>query len=175
MTRAEKAQVISDLKEKFEKVNFFYLTDASTLSVADTNDLRRKFHENGVEMKVVKNTLARKALEQLEEAKGYDQLYDSLVGPTAVLFTENAATPAKLIKEFRKNHDKPEIKAAYIDSAVFIGDDKLKELAALKSKEELIGEIITLLQSPATNVIGALKSAGNTIAGIVKTLQEREN
>ena len=175
MTRAEKAQAISDLKEKFESVSFFYLTDASTLSVSQTNELRRKFFENGVEMKVVKNTLAKKALEQLEENKGYDQLYDSLVGPTAVLFTENASIPAKLIKDFRKDKSKPEIKAAYIDSAVFIGDDKIKELAALKSKEELIGEIISLLQSPATNVIGALKSAGGTIAGIVKTLQEREN
>ncbi len=124
-------------------------------------------------MKVVKNTLAKKALESAPEEMGYAGLYDSLKGPTAIMFTTVANAPARIIEEFRKSNEMPVIKAAYIDTAVYVGDDKLKELAALKSKEELIGEVISLLQSPAKNVISALNSAGSTLSGLLKALEER--
>ncbi len=123
-------------------------------------------------MKVVKNTLAQKALQAASEEK-YAGLMDSLKGPTAIMFTETANVPAKIIKEFRGEDERPLVKAAYIDTAIYVGDDKLKELAALKSKEELIGEIIALLQSPAKNVISSLKSGGSTIMGLLKALEER--
>lgn len=174
MTRAEKAAVIEDLKAKFEKYNFFYLTDSSTMTVEEVNNLRRKFFENGVQMQVVKNTLAIKALEAADQEKGYEGLFDSLKGPTALLFTETANVPAKVIKEFRKKGERPVLKAAYIDSGIFIGDDQIDALASLKSKEELLGEIVGLLQSPMRNVVGALQSGGNTIMGLLKTLGERE-
>lgn len=173
MTRENKTQAIQELKEKFSKAQYFYLADASTLTVEQVNSFRRTCFENGIEMKVVKNTLAKKALEALEAEKGYAPLYASFVGPTSLLFTDNASTPARIIEEFRKTSDRPLLKAAYIDSAVFTGDDQLKVLVALKTKEELIGDIIMLLQSPAKNVISALKSGSNTIAGLVKTLQDR--
>ena len=176
MTRTEKGAQIEELKEKFSNSSFFYLTDSSTLTVEQVNDLRGKFFEKGIEMRVVKNTLAKKALEAVSETedRGYGELYDSLKGPTAILFTEVANSPARVIEEFRKTAEKPTIKAAYIDSSVYIGDDQLEALAALKSKEELIGEIITLLQSPAKNVISSLKSGGSTLMGLLKTLEERE-
>lgn len=173
MTRSEKATNIEMLKEKFENSSFFYLTDSSTMTVEKINKLRRLCFEKGVEMKVVKNTLAIKALESAPEEKGYAALYDSLKGPTAIMFTETANAPAKLIKEFRGEDERPILKAAYIDTDVFVGDDQLKALAALKSREELIGEIIGLLQSPAKNVISSLKSGGSTIMGLLKTLEER--
>ena len=174
MTRSEKATVIEELKEKFSEYDFFYITDSSTMTVEQVNNLRRKFFENDVQMKVVKNTLAIKALEAADASKGYEGLYDALKGPTALLFTKTANVPAKVIKEFRgKKGERPIIKAAYIDSGIFIGDDQLAALASLKSKEELLGEVIGLLQSPAKNVISALKSGGNTIAGLVKALEER--
>ena len=125
-------------------------------------------------MRVVKNTLVKKALEAAGgEELGYDGLYDSLKGPTSLMFTSVANSPAKLIKEFRKGHDKPILKAAYIDQSVYVGDDSLDALASLKSKEELIGDIVMLLQSPAKNVLSALQSGSSTIAGLVKTLSER--
>lgn len=173
MTRAEKTTAIAELKEKFSNNSFFYLTDSSTLTVEQVNNLRRLCFEKGVEMKVVKNTLAIKALEDAPEEKGYAGLYDSLKGPTAIMFTETANVPAKIIEEFRKDHERPVLKAAYIDTSVYVGDDQVKALAALKSKEELIGEIITLLQSPAKNVISSLQSGGSTIMGLLKALEER--
>ena len=124
-------------------------------------------------MKVVKNTLIKKALEAAPEEKNYADLYQALKGHTAILFTETANTPAKLIKEFRGDDEKPELKAAYIESDVYIGDDQLDALASLKSKDDLLAEVITLLQSPAKNVIGSLKSGGQTIAGLLKALEER--
>lgn len=173
MTKAEKTATIEALKEKFEQNSFFYIADSSTLSVDQVNKFRRLCFEKGVEMKVVKNTLARKALESFPMEKGYEALYEALHGPTALLFTETANVPARLIKDFRKASSKPEIKAAYIDTAVFIGDDQIEILTQLKSKEELLGEIIGLLQSPARNVISALQSGGQTLMGILKTLEER--
>ena len=175
MTRTEKGNQIAELKEKFSNSSFFYLTDSSTLTVEKVNELRGLLYEKGIEMRVVKNTLAQKALEQADadNTKGYAPLYDALKGPTAVLFTETANAPAKIIEEFRKTSERPLLKAAYIDSSVYMGDDQLKTLASLKSREELIGEIIGLLQSPAKNVISALKSGGSTIAGLLKTLEDR--
>ena len=175
MTKSEKAAVIEQLKQDFSEHDFFYITDASTMTVEDVNALRGKFFEQDIQMKVVKNTLAIKALEAADASKGYEALYDSLKGPSALVFTKTANAPAKVIKEFRKGgKERPVLKAAYIDSSVYIGDDQLKALSELKSKEELLGEIITLLQSPAKNVISALKSGGSTIAGLLKALEERE-
>lgn len=173
MTRSEKVAVVEELKEKFDNSTSFYVTDSSTLTVAEVNNLRGLCFEKGVEMRVVKNTLVKKALEALPEDKNYAELYDTLKGPTALMFSETANLPAKLIEEFRKTHEKPVLKAAYIDASVYVGDDQVKSLAALKSKEELVGDVIGLLQSPAKNVISALKSGGSTIAGILKTLEER--
>jgi len=142
MTKAEKYTAVAELKEKFESFDFFYITDSSTMTVEEVNKLRRKFFESEVEMKVVKNTLAIKALESISET-GYQELYSSLKGPTALLFTNTANLPAKVIKEFRgKKGERPILKAAYIDSSVFVGDDQIKALASLKSKEELVGELL---------------------------------
>ncbi len=173
MKKEDKIAVVNALKEKISESNFFYLADSSELNVQQVNAFRGLCFEKGIEMKVVKNTLIKKAMEALSEDGRYDELYGTLKGPTSVMFTDTANLPAKVIEEFRKSHDKPLLKAAYIDSSVYIGDEVLKDLAALKSKEELIGEIVSLLQSPAKNVISALKSSGSTIAGLVKTLQER--
>ncbi|MEO1517378.1 MAG: 50S ribosomal protein L10 [Bacteroidota bacterium] len=174
MTREEKSATIEALKEKFDNSSFFYLTDSSTLTVEQVNKLRRLCFEKGVEMKVVKNTLAKKALEAAPEDKGYADLYESLKGPTAIMFSSVANAPARLIKEYRGKDEVPALKAAYIDSDVYVGDDQLQILADLKSKDELLGEVIGLLQSPAKNVISALKSGGSTIAGLLKALEERE-
>lgn len=172
MTRQEKQDNIELLKSKFEERQYFYITDSSTLTVEQVNKLRALCFENGIEMKVVKNTLAIKALESVENSD-YSELYDALKGPSTLLFAETANVPAKVIKQFRKEFDRPILKAAYIDSDIFKGDDQVDALAALKSKEELIGDVILLLQSPAKNVISALKSGGSTIAGLLKTLEER--
>ena len=174
LKRSEKTQVIDELREKINASPNLYITDASSLTVAKINELRGLCFKAGVEMKVVKNTLAIKAMEQDQEEKGYAPLYDALKGPTTILFSEVGNVPAKILTEFRgPKGERPILKAAYIDSDIFIGDDQLAVLASLKSKEELIGDVISLLQSPAKNVISALKSGGSTIAGIVKTLQER--
>ena len=174
MTRAEKTTAISELKEKFSNHSFFYLTDSSTLTVEQINKLRGLCFEKGVELKVVKNTLAKKALEDAPEEKGYAALFDALKGPTAIMFAPEAANvPAKIIKEFRESFDKPTLKAAYIDTSVYLGDEYVKELSELKSKEDLLGEIVTLLQSPAKNLVSALQSGGSTIMGLLKALEER--
>ena len=175
MRKEEKALEIEDLKAKLDDNQFFYITDSSSLTVAQINNFRRICFDKGIEVKVVKNTLARKAMESFDEAKNYTALFDSLHGPTTLLFCETANLPAKVLKEFRKSSEKPVLKAAYIDAGVYVGDDQIDALAKLKSKEELIGEIIGLLQSPAKNVVSALKSAPNTIEGLVKALEERAN
>ena len=173
MTRAEKTTAIEELKQSFQDNQYFYITDSSALTVEQVNNLRRLCHEKGVTMKVVKNTLAKKALEAIGEDGHYSELWDALKGPTAVMFSETANVTAKLIKEFREKHDKPILKAAYIDTDVFLGDDQLDVLKSLKSKEELIGEIVILLQSPIKNLVGSLNSGSSTIAGLVKALEER--
>ena len=173
MTRSEKTATIEELKVKFEENSFFYVTDSSTLTVEQVNKLRGLCFEKGVEMRVVKNSLVQKALESAPAEKDYAGLYESLKGPTAIMFTDAAKKPATIIKEFRGEDERPIIKAAYIDSSVYIGDDKINELSKLKSKEELVGEIISLLQSPAKNVISALKSGGSTLSGLLKALEQR--
>jgi large subunit ribosomal protein L10 len=171
MDKATKKVAIAELTERFSKATNFYLADASHLNVEQINKLRRLCFKQGVEFKVAKNTLIRKALESI--GTGYDGLFEALQGPTSVMFSETGSIPAKVIKEFRKAGDKPKLKAAYIDSAIYLGDTSLDELAKLKTKHELIGEIIGLLQSPAKNVIGALQSGGHKLSGILKTLEDR--
>jgi large subunit ribosomal protein L10 len=172
MTREDKNKFIDELAEKLSASPILYLADTSELTVENTNDLRRSCHKNDITLKVVKNKLLRKAFERVE---GYDysELYETLSGPTSLMFSEVANAPAKLIKDFRKKHDKPILKGAFIEEAVFVGDDQLDALSALKSREELIGEIVGLLQSPVQNVVSALQSGGNTISGLVKALEER--
>lgn len=174
MTKENKVKVIAELKEKFSEASHFYITDSSELNVEQVNKLRGLCFEKDIEMRVVKNTLVQKALESIEGDQ-YNDLYSTLKGPTSLMFSEVANAPAKVIEAFRDGGkvEKPILKAAYIDSSIFLGDDAVKTLAALKSKEELIGDVIMLLQSPAKNVISALKSGGSTIAGLVKALEER--
>jgi len=173
MTKAEKTQMIATLSEKFSNSDYFYLTDFISLTVEQITNFRRICFENDVEFKVAKNTLIKKALEQQDNVEAYEELYDVLKGSTAIMFTETGNLPAKLISDFREKNEKPILKAAYIDSAVFVGDDQLDVLKSIKSKEELIGDIIVLLQSPAKNVIGSLASGGNTLSGLLKALEDR--
>lgn len=173
MTKAEKTATIEALKEKFDNNVYFYLTDSSTLTVDQVNKFRRLCFEKGIEMHVVKNTLVKKAFEAASADKNYGELFEALHGPTAVLFTDTANSPARVLQEFRKENPKPILKAAYIDTAVFLGDEQLDALTKLKSKEELLGELIGLLQSPARNVVSALQSGGQTIMGLLKALEER--
>lgn len=172
MTRAEKDQIIEDLTTKIKDTGVFYLADTSELDAESTTQLRRACHKSDIKMTVVKNTLLRKAMESIED-RDYSELIDTLAGPTSILFAPVANAPAKVIQQFRKQHDKPVLKGAWIDESIYVGDDQLAVLSSLKSKEELLGEIITLLQSPAMNVVSALKSGGSTIAGLVKALEER--
>ncbi|MFQ5446465.1 MAG: 50S ribosomal protein L10 [Saprospiraceae bacterium] len=173
MTRQEKTAVVEELKGKFSESPFFYVADSSAMTVEQVNKLRRMFFEKGIEMKVVKNTLAQKALEDAPEEKNFVALFESLKGPTALLFTDIANLPAKIIKEFRKDGEKPVLKAAYIDTDVFIGDEHLDTLANLKSKEDLLGELLTLLGSPMSNLLSQLGSGGRDVMGVLKTLEER--
>lgn len=171
MTKDQKIAVVESLKEKFSNSQYFYLADSSELTVAEVNELRSLCHERGVSLTVVKNTLVRKAMEAIGDQ--YAELYPVLNGPTSIMFAEVGNVPAKVIQEFRTKKEKPLLKAAWIDSGIFIGDEQLTALVDLKSKEDLIGELIALLQSPAKNVVGALQSGGGKLAGIVKTLSER--
>ena len=176
MTKQEKNEVIDVLKEKFNQYNNFYITNTESLSVEQITKLRGICFNKNVEMKVAKNTLIRKALESIN-AERFADVYDSLNGVTALMFSENAKEPAMILSDFRKNpahKEKPVLKAAFIDGDVFSGDEQLKALIALKSKNDLIGEIIGLLQSPAKNVISGL-NAGNKLAGLIKALEERGN
>lgn len=171
MTREEKSQVIAELTDVLAGANVVYIADISGLDAETTSNLRRTCFKAGIELAVVKNTLLEKAMEASDN--DYGDLPSILKGNTSILLAENGNAPAKVIKEFRKKSDKPLLKGAFIHQAVFIGDHQLDALVALKSKEEVIGEIIGLLQSPAKNVVSALKSGGSTIAGLVKTLSER--
>lgn len=173
MNKTEKEAIVNDLAEKIDRYSFVYLTDCSELSANSVNSLRRELFKKGIVMQVAKNTLIRKAIEQSgREYQG--GFLDALKGSSSLMFSEDAKSPAKTIKDFRKKNDKPALKAAFIDSDVFVGDNALETLLVIKSKEEVIGEVITLLQSPMSTVLGQMKSGGNKIAGIVKTLSERE-
>ncbi|WP_410005926.1 50S ribosomal protein L10 [Aequorivita nionensis] len=172
MTREEKSQVIETLTAQLSDNANIYLADISGLDAGNTSNLRRACFKAGVQLAVVKNTLLKKAMESSD--KDFGELTGILKGNTSLMFSETGNAPAKVIKEFRKKSDKPLLKGAYIQESIYVGDNQLDSLVELKSKDELIGEIIGLLQSPAKNVISALKSGGSTIAGLVKTLSERE-
>ncbi len=175
MNKAEKTALIEELTDRIKESKFFYITDHSTLSVAHTNDWRRTCFEKGIELKVVKNTIIKKALERAsaDNNENYSELLGSLKGFSALIFSETGNLPAKTLKEFRKDKEKPLLKAAFIDSAIFVGDNQLDALTKIKSKEELLGELVGLLQSPMQNLMGALQYGGNTIHGLLQTLEER--
>jgi large subunit ribosomal protein L10 len=172
MTRQEKEEIVKNLSEKLNNNSIFYLADISELDAESSTQLRRLAHKREVSLNVVKNTLLKKALEAAEGS--YEEFYEVLKGNTSIMFAEVGNAPAKLIQEFRKKNDRPILKGAYIEEAIFIGDDKIETLSQIKSKEEVIADIIAILQSPAKNVVSALKSGGNTISGLVKALAERE-
>jgi large subunit ribosomal protein L10 len=175
MTKDQKNEMIEVLKDKFSQYNNFYITNTESLSVAQVGKLRRVCFDKQVELRVAKNTLIRKALESIDADK-YNDVYESLHGVTALMFSENPKEPALILSAFRTEGklEKPQLKAAYIDGSLFVGDNQLEALKTLKSKQDLIGEIIGLLQSPAKNVISAL-NAGNKLAGLIKALEERAN
>jgi len=173
MTREEKQQEIESIGKAISSGNVLYLSDISGINAEQSTKFRRLCFGKGVKLQVVKNTLLKKAFENAE--RDYEPFFVTLKGNTSIMTSEIGNAPAKLIKEFRKKGDRPILKGAFIDESFYIGDDQLDFLADLKSKEEIIGEIISLLQSPVKNVISALQSGPQTIAGIVKTLGEREN
>jgi len=172
MKRSEKYEIISSLTEQINLSTHFYLTDIEGLNADNTSSLRRLCNKQQVELVVVKNTLLRKALEASN--KNAKELYDVLKGNTSVMFCENANIPAKLIKDFKKKHKMPILKGAYVQESVYVGENQLDVLVSIKSKNELLGEVIGLLQSPIKNVLGGLQSGGNIIHGVLKTLGERE-
>ena len=172
MRREEKNTIIDSLAEKLKEYSHFYLTDTAQLNAADTSALRRKCFENNIKLIVVKNTLLKRALEMSEG--NFEELYPVLKGTTSIMFTQSGNAPAKLIKEFRKGHDKPVLKGAYVQESVFVGDQMLDTLISVKTREELIGDIVLLLQSPARNVISALQSGGNKLHGVLETLSNKE-
>ncbi len=174
MRKEEKTQIIESLAAQLELTPDFYLADISGLNAEKTAKLRRACYEKEIKLVVVKNTLFRKALEQ-KGLTDSELLFPVLEGPSAVMFTTTANAPAKLIKEFGKEHGKPVLKGALVQECAYVGENQLDALVSIKSREELIGDIIGLLQSPAQNVISALQSSGGgTIAGLVKTLSEKE-
>jgi len=175
MTREEKNQTISVLSEKLNAASNFYITNIGGLNSGVSSELRRMCFKKEINLLVVKNTLLKKAMEKSE--KDFVELFDILKGPTSVMFSEVGNDPAKLIKEFRKKFksDKPQLKGAYVAESIYIGENQLDILENIKSKDELIGDIIALLQSPAKNVISALQSGGHKLSGILKTLSEKES
>ena len=172
MKREEKSTIIERLTEQINQANNFYLADISELNAEDTFELRKACFKSDIKLTVVKNTLLKKAFEKSE--KELDEVYPVLKQNTSIMFCDVANAPAKLIKEFRKKNEKPILKAAYVQESVYIGDEMLENLVNIKSKEELIGDIIMILQSPMNNVLSALQSGKNILAGVVKTLSERE-
>ena len=172
MNREEKAQIIEGLTAKIQEYPHFYVTDTTGLNAEQTSKLRRACFEKQIALVVVKNTLFTKALQQAEKTDS--ELLGILKGTSAVMFTQTGNAPARLIKEFRKGTDKPILKGALVEECVYVGDNMLESLVNVKSREELIGDIVALLQSPAKNVISALQgSAGQKVAGLVKALEER--
>ena len=171
MTREEKSKVIQDLTAQLADTNTVYLADISGLDAISTSNLRRACFKANVKLAVVKNTLLAKAMDASE--KDFGELPETLKGNTSMLIAEASNAPAKVIKEFRKKSEKPLLKGAYVEEAVYVGDDQLDALVNIISREELIGDIIGLLQSPAKNVISALQSGGGKLTGILKTLSEK--
>lgn len=173
MRREDKSKLIDSLAEQINATPHFYLADVSDLNALDSSDLRRACFKKDIKMQVVKNTLLKKAFEKSE--KNVEEIYDILVNNTSIMFSEVGNVPAKLIKEFRKKKDRPVLKAAYVEESIYIGDEQLEILANIKSKEELIGDIIALLQSPIKNVVSSLQSGGQTLTGVLETLSKKES
>ena len=171
MRREEKIAIIDSLTEKLKEYSHFYLTDTAQLNAADTSDLRRKCYENDIKLIVVKNTLLKRALDNT--TGNFEELYPVLKGTTSIMFANTGNSPAKLIKEFRRKHGKPVLKGAYVQESIYVGDNMLDTLVSVKTKHELIGDIIMILQSPAKNVISALQSGGNTLHGVLETLSKK--
>jgi len=174
MTREEKNQVIDILTDKINNASHIYVTNSLGLGAADTVSLRKECYKNDIELLVAKNTLLKKAIEKSD--KDLSELFEALTGPTSIMFSEVGNKPAKLIKDFRKKNklEKPLLKGAYVEDGFYFGDDQIDALASIKSKEELIADVIGLLQSPVVNVLSALQSGGNTLTGILKTLEEKK-
>ena len=173
MTREEKTIMINSIKSELDSNSTIYLTDCSGLNADSTSKLRRACFKSNIKMSVVKNTLLEKAMDEVE--KDFGDLKTVLKGNTALMYSDVGNAPAKVIKNFRKKSEKPILKGAFIEESIYLGDDTLDSLVAIKSKEELIGEVITLLQSPAKNLISALKSSGSKISGVLKTLSEKDD
>ena len=172
MKSSEKQVIINNLQEQIDSYSHFYLTDISGLNAENTSELRRQCFKQEVKLVVVKNTLLRKALES--SGKNNEEIYDALKGNTTVMFSENANVPAKLIKDFSKKYKKPVLKAAYVEESIYMGAGQLETLIAVKSKDELIADVVALLQSPMKTVLGQLQSGGNIIHGVLDTLKEKE-
>ena len=171
MNKAEKIKVIDDLTLSLSNSKNLYLTDISGLNASQTSDLRRACFKADIKLSVVKNTMLSRAIDASD--KDFGEIPSVLKGNTSLMFSETGNVPAKIIKEFRKKNDRPILKAAFIEEAIYIGDNQLDTLVAIKSREELIGEVIGLLKSPVQNVVSALKSSGNNLSGVLKTLSER--
>jgi len=172
MTKSNKEAVVEEIAQTLDGSSIVYLTDYSGLTVDQANELRNRFRKSGVRYKVYKNTLIRRAMEKLG---GYDELFDHLQGPTAVAFCEEPSAPARVIKNFVRDEsvERPELKAAFVDGA-FYAPGSLDVLASLKSKDELLGDVVGLLMAPITNIVGAIEAPGRTIAGAIKTLADKE-
>lgn len=174
MTKEEKDVMISDLAERLSKSEVVFVTDIASLDAEESSKLRRLCFQRQVYLQVVKNSLLKKAMQRVE-GKDYGNLASVLKGNTGLMIADMGNTPARLIQEFRKKNEKPVLKGAYVQESIYLGDGYLDALANLKSKNELIGDIVLLLQSPAKNVVSGLKASGGKLAGIVKTLQDRSN
>jgi len=172
MKREDKNIIIDNLTKQINDSNHFYLTDISELNASDTSDLRRKCFEQDVILIVVKNTLLKRALENSEG--DFDELYTILEDSTSIMLSDTGNLPAKLIKEFRKNHEKPVLKAAFVEESIYVGEQYLETLSEIKSKDELIGDLLLLLHSPMRNLLSALQSGSNELTGILKRLAEKE-
>lgn len=173
MRREEKDVIIDNLAQRLNDTKHFYLTDISELNAEQTSKLRRKCFEKEISLLVVKNTLLQKAMEKSDG--DFNDLYDILKDSTSIMFCETGNIPAKLIKEFRKTMERPILKAAFVEESIYIGDEQLEILSSIKSKEELLGDLLILLQSPVKNLVSALASSGSELAGALKTLSEKEN
>lgn len=173
MRKEDKNQLVESLVEKINNNPIIYLADTTELNAEATSNLRRLCFKNEIKLTMVKNTLLRRAMDKSE--KNLDELYSVLKGPTSLMFSEVGNAPAKLIKEFRKTSSKPVLKGAYVEEMTYLGDEQLDFLVSIKSKDELVGDLIALLQSPAKNVISALQSGGQSLTGILKTLSEKRD
>jgi len=171
MRKEDKNQLVESLVDKINNNNIIYLADTSELDAEQTSDLRRLCFKSDIKLTVVKNTLLKRAMGQSD--KNLDELYEVMAGPTSLMLSDTGNAPAKLIKEFRKKSDKPILKGAFVEEVAYLGDDQLESLVNIKSRDELLGDLIALLQSPMNNVMSGLQSGGQNLTGILKTLSEK--